>query len=133
MNRDLQTFYNFTQRTRVKVFDWLETLPPDVFTMQNDSFAYGSLSAIQTHVAECYLWWIGTVGLGAEEPTVNVDSVHALRSAFADVDITVLKALDSFTALDEPFTWTSPSGYTHTLTQRWLILHPITHEFHHYA
>ena len=57
--------------------------------------------------------------------------MEGLREAFTMVDTTALAALDSFTALDEPFTWTSPSGRTTTLTRRWLFLHPITHEFHH--
>ena len=132
MNEDLRTFYDLTQRTRAKVLGWLETLPPGVFTAQNDGFAYGSLSAIQAHVADCYLWWVGTVGLGsAEKPEIEANDVQALRSAFDRVDATVLQALDTFTDLDAPFVWTSPSGWTHTLTQRWLILHPITHEFHH--
>ena len=132
MNKDLNIFYDLTRRTRAKVFDWLETLPPNVFTKQSDSFAYGSLSAIQAHIADCYLWWVGTVGLGgADEPEIKVNDVQALRDAFARVDTTVLQALGSFTGLDAPFVWTSPSGWTHTLTRRWLILHPITHEFHH--
>ncbi len=132
MNQDLRTLYDLIQRTRAKVLDWLETLPPDVFTAQNDSFAYGSLSAIQTHVADCYLWWVGTVGLGGtEEPDVEANDVQALRDAFARVDTTVLAALGSFADLDAPLSWTSPTGSTHTLTQRWLILHPVTHEFHH--
>lgn len=131
MNQDLQTFYSLTQRTRAKVLAWLETLPPDVFTMQNGGFTYGSLSVVQAHVAECYLWWVGTVGLGAEEPTVKADNVHALRDAFAEVDATFTKALDSFVELDAPFIWRSPSGEDVALSRRWLILHPITHEFHH--
>ena len=131
MNQDLRTFYDLTQRTRAKVLDWLEALPPDVFTKHNSSFAYGSLSAIQAHVAECYLWWVGTVGLGAKEPVVKADDVRALRETFAEVDATVLAALDSFTNVDAPFVWTSSSGKDVTLSRRWLILHPITHEFHH--
>lgn len=131
MNQDLQAFYDLTQRTRAKVFDWLETLPPDVFTMQDDDFAYGSLSTIQAHIADCYFLWAGTVGLGAEKPRVKVDDIHALRRVFAQVDATVLQALDSFTDLDAPFIWTSPAGEDVKLTRRWLILHPITHEFHH--
>ncbi len=131
MNQDLRTFYDLTQRTRSKVLDWLEALPPEVFTRQHDGFAYGSLSAIQAHVADCYLWWIGTVGLGGiEEPEIKVDDVQALRRAFARVDATVLAALDSFTELDAPFIWTSPAGEI-KLSRRWLILQPITHEFHH--
>ena len=131
MNQDLRTFYDLTKRTRAKVLNWLETLPPNVFTMQDDSFAYGSLNAIQAHVAETYLWWVGTVGLGADEPTVEVDDVRTLRTVFAEVDAAVSKALNSFTDLDAPLIWTSPSGEDITLSRRWLILHPITHEFHH--
>jgi uncharacterized damage-inducible protein DinB len=96
-----------------------------------EDFAYGSLSAIYAHIADCYLWWVGAVGLGAEEREVHVDDVRALREAFAEVDATVWRALETFTAPDDPFTWTSPSGKVSTLTRRWLILHPITHEFHH--
>ncbi len=132
MNQDLRTFYDLTQRTRAKVLDWLETLPPEVFTRQHDGFAYGSLSAIQAHVADCYRLWVGTVGLGGVgEPRLEANDVQALRSAFARVDTTVLQALDSFTDLDAPFIWTSPSGEDVKLSRRWLILQPITHEFHH--
>ncbi len=131
MSQDLRVFYNLTQRTRDKVLNWLEALPPGVFRLQNDTFAYGSLSAIQLHVAETYLWWVGAIGLGAEELEVRADDVQTLREVFAVVDTTVLTALDTFTDLDAPFTWSSPSGKDVTLSKRWLILHPITHEFHH--
>ena len=40
---ELKIFYDLTRRTRAKVLGWLETLPPDVFTAQADSFAYGSV------------------------------------------------------------------------------------------
>ena len=84
MNEDLKTFYDLARRTREKVLDWLETLPPDVFTARDEGFAYGSLSAVQAHVADTYLWWVGTVGLGGvEEPKIKVSNVQALRSAFA--------------------------------------------------
>ena len=131
MNQDLQTFYDLTRRTRAGVLEWLETLPPEVFTREHEAFAFGSLKNIYAHIAACYLGWVGEVGLGREEVEVRVSDVAELREAFDEVDATLTEALESFTALDEPFTWTSPSGYMHTLTRRWLILHPITHEFHH--
>ena len=131
MNQDLRTFYDLAKRTRAKVFDWLATLPPEVFTHKHEQFAYGSLNNIYAHIADCYLWWVGDVGLGDEADDIKVNDVSELREAFAKVDATVARALESFADLDEPFTWTSPSGYTQTLTRRWLILHPITHEFHH--
>lgn len=131
MNQDLKTFYRLVRRTRAGVLDWFETLPPDAFTREHDTFAYGSLSKIYAHIADCYLWWVGTVGLGTAKSEVNAANVRALREAFAAVDATVLEALEAFTAIDDPFSWTWPKGETSTLTQRWLILHTITHEFHH--
>lgn len=131
MNQDLTTFYSLTRRTRTGVLDWLATLPENVFTREHDAFAFGSLRNIYAHVAACYLKWVGTVGLGREGAEVRVRDVNELREAFSAVDATLAEALETFTALDQPFTWTSASGYTHTLTRRWLILHPITHEFHH--
>jgi uncharacterized damage-inducible protein DinB len=131
MNQDLQTFYELNKRTRAGVLDWLATLPPEVFTLEHETFAYGSLRNIYAHIADCYQWWIGAVGLGGHVTEVKVKDVNELRVAFNTVDAAVAKALGTFSAPDEPFTWTSPTGYAHTLTQRWLILHPVTHEFHH--
>jgi uncharacterized damage-inducible protein DinB len=130
-NRDLEIFYDLARRTRSKVLDWLETLPPDVFTLEHEQFAYGSLRNIYAHSADCYLWWVGSVGLGREEVEMKVGDVSELRAAFTRVDATVAEALETFADLDTPLTWTSPSGHAHSLTKRWLIVHPITHEFHH--
>ena len=131
MNRDLKTFYILTRRTRAGVLDWLEHLPTEVFTREHDAFAFGSLRNIYTHVAATYLYWAGTVGLGSEAAEVKVRDVNELREAFSVVDATVTEALETFAALDEPFTWTFSSGNTLTSTRRWLVLHPVTHEFHH--
>lgn len=131
MNQDLATFYGLVRRTRAGVLDWLETLPPEALTLEHTDFAYGSLSAIYAHIADCYGWWVGAVGLGAENREVKAGDVRALRVAFRAVDATVEEALRTFVRLDEPFPWTAPTGKTETLTRRWLLLHPITHEFHH--
>ena len=131
MNQDLKTFYDLTRRTRSGVLDWFDTLPPDVFTTVNEGVAYGSLCGVYAHIAECYLWWVGTVGLGKAERDIKARGGDALREAFTEVDAILSEALETFSALDEPFPWTSPTGWTSRLTRRWLILHPITHEFHH--
>ena len=34
-------------------------------------------------------------------------------------------------ALDEPLGWNEALGKESALTRRWLILHSVTHEFHH--
>lgn len=128
---DLKHFYQLVRRTRTGVLDWLETLPPEVLMEKRGDFAFGSLSGIYAHICDCYLRWVGWVGLGQDERFVPAGSIRTLRDGFAQVDAVVEEALASFTDLDEPFSWTSPEGYEEVLTRRWLILHPITHEFHH--
>jgi uncharacterized damage-inducible protein DinB len=127
MNQDLKMFYDLAKRTRTKVLDWLETLPPEIFTLEHEAFAFGSLRNIYVHVADCYLGWVGEVGLKHEPIEIKVNHVSELRAIFDKVDDALAKALETFDDPDKPFT--SPSGQT--LTQRWLILHTITHEFHH--
>jgi uncharacterized damage-inducible protein DinB len=131
MNEDLRSFYGLVRRTRSGVFDWLETLPTDVVVEERPDFAFGSIGSIYAHVADCYHWWVGTAGLGYDRLEVQEQGVPALRKAFDRVDAVVAEALAKFTHLDEPLPWTSPEGYQEVLSRRWLILHPITHEFHH--
>lgn len=132
MNEELATFYRLVRRTRAGVLDWLEGLPPDVLTEMRADFAFGSLDRIYAHVADCYLWWVGTVGLGREDlSAVAGGTVGALRDAFTAVDAAVDEALATFEDLDARLPWTSPDGYDEVLSRRWLLVHPITHEFHH--
>ena len=131
MNADLETFYSLTIRTRAGLLEWLETLPVQVFTAQREDFAYGSLNAIYSHIADCYWHWTGAVGLSLPAAERLVSNVAELRAYFAQVDDVVMRAITSFEDWDEALSYTSSSGRTELLTRRWLILHPITHEFHH--
>ena len=131
MADELSTLYRLVRTTRAGVFDWLESLPPHVLTTQRDDFAFGSLDRIFAHVADCYLWWVASVGMGRERREISSGSVAALREGFDLVDRTVAEALATFSDWDDPLTWTSPEGYEEVLSRRWLLQHPITHEFHH--
>lgn len=128
---DLETFYTLVRRTRSGVLDWLESLPAGVLNASRDDFAYGSLSGIYSHIASCYLVWLARGGVGEAPGTIQARSAAELRAVFTSVDEAVASALATFTAWDEPFVWRHSSGFQETLTRRWLILHPITHEFHH--
>ncbi len=130
MAQDLGTFYDLVRRTRAGVLDWLEQLPPEVYSAEREDFAFGSLARIFSHVAECYLLWLSRGGVGRAERGLYASDVTALREAFALVDAAVAEALSTFDAWDEPFVFRG-NDWEETLTQRWLILHPITHEFHH--
>lgn len=132
MNCDLRAFYAMTMATRAGVLDWLDGLPEGVLTKRDDRFAFGSLAAIFSHVADTYVGWVGTVGLGDPDERIEATTVRALRAAFHRVDATVARALEAFAATDEPVARIDPgSGETWRYDRRWLILHPITHEFHH--
>jgi uncharacterized damage-inducible protein DinB len=120
------------RQTRQVMLEWLETLPQEVFCQTRDDFAFGSLQKIYTHIPECYLYWVEHTGLQKPwqgDPIVN--TARDLRRVFERVDSVVLEALEQFQSLDEPLVWTSSKGQTEVLSQRWLLLHPITHEFHH--
>jgi uncharacterized damage-inducible protein DinB len=132
VNDDLATLYRLVRRTRGGVLDWLGTLPAAVLTERRTDFAFGSLDRIYAHVADCYLWWVDSVGFGrVPSAPVEAGSVDALRAAFARVDAVVEEALATYEDLDAPFDWTAPEGHQETLSRRWLLLHPCTHEFHH--
>lgn len=119
MNDDLAIFYRLARRTRAGVLDWLATLPSEVLIEVRSDFAFGSLDRIYAHVADCYLWWVGTVGLGRpDEPAIIAGSVEALRTAFDRVDAAVAEALATFEDVDAPWPWTSPEGFPETLSRR---------------
>lgn len=56
---------------------------------------------------------------------------QAMRAAFREVDRVVEQACASFIQPDEVFELIRPGRDRLQVTQRWLIMHPITHEFHH--
>lgn len=133
MNDDLRGFYRLVQGSRERVFGWAQSLPPEVYTTERPDFAYGSIRNIQAHVADCYLAWVGERGLGLSVPEVGaaqLPDVQVMRRRYAEVDGVVERALDKFTEMDAPLL--IPHGdSTLEVTRRWLLLHPITHEFHH--
>jgi uncharacterized damage-inducible protein DinB len=134
MNDDLKLMYGWVKRTREVLFEYTESLPKDVYTLEHPDFAYGSIRNIHAHVADCYLWWVGHVGLGREGTDLNASSipdVQAMRQKFLEVDAVLEEVLEKFTRSDEAFTFERPGHPRRQLTQRWLIVHPVTHEFHH--
>ncbi|AWR87505.1 DinB family protein [Meiothermus taiwanensis] len=135
MNDDLRVFYGWVQRSREILFRYCESLPPEIYTQERSDFGYGSIRNLHVHVADCYLWWVGVVGMGhpkADLKGADFPNVAAVRAVFEGVDRLVEEALSSFDRLDEVYVWTHPSmGWKINVSQRWLLMHPITHEFHH--
>lgn len=134
MDNSLAVMYDLVKRTRDTLFDFTESLPPEIYTFEHPDFAYGSLRNIQAHVAGCYSFWLAEMALELESPPKNFErlpNAPAMRAAFVGIDGLVLQALEAFQNLDAPLELTLPEGNPMMVSQRWLILHPITHEFHH--
>jgi uncharacterized damage-inducible protein DinB len=136
VNDDLRTLYGWVKRTREILFEYTQSLPNDVYTLEKPEFAYGSIRNVHAHVAQCYLWWIGRIGLNLDwaalEPhPSSLTDVPAMRQQFRTVDTVVEQALEAFTTPDAILEFQHPRDGRLKLTQRWLVMHPITHEFHH--
>src|SRR5690606_41424338 len=82
MADDLRTFYDMVRRTRAGVLDWLDTLPEDVLNADRDDFAFGSLSRIFSHVAECYLLRLSRGGVGRPARGLHATNGDGLPQAF---------------------------------------------------
>jgi len=132
MNEELRMFYGWVKASREHLFAWAESLPSEVYTRESPDFAYGSLRNVQAHIADCYLLWVRKCGLQQSHPPLKTSAseVTAMRQVYAAVDRVLEQAFEQFTQLDEPLEIQFPDGAVQ-VTQRWLIMHPITHEFHH--
>jgi uncharacterized damage-inducible protein DinB len=144
VDASLPLVYGWLKRTREVLFEYTDRLPNEVYTLEHPDFAYGSIRNIHAHVAECYLWWVGTMGFGAmglgaggsgrpveEFDPSSLPDANSIRAKFAEVDALLEEAFEQFTSLDAPLEVVRPGRDTLLVSQRWLVMHPITHEFHH--
>jgi uncharacterized damage-inducible protein DinB len=135
MNDELKLMYGWVHRTREVLFSFTDSLPSEIYTLERPDFAYGSIRNIHAHVADCYLYWVGSLGLKYNEaklliPKEQITDSKTMRERFAFVDSIVTQALETFDNLDAKLEHQQQHG-VEILSQRWLIVHPITHEFHH--
>jgi uncharacterized damage-inducible protein DinB len=123
---DLALLYEWARRTRAVVFRYVASVPEAVQARRHEAF-HGSMLGLLMHSAECYLHWITHVGLGGESvPRIEPRDLAAVQARFRLVDDAVAEALARPQEIDRPRVWRGEH-----VTLRWLVLHPITHEFHH--
>jgi uncharacterized damage-inducible protein DinB len=135
---DLSFLVQQTQSMRRELLSFLATLPAEVLTSSFPEYGQGSVLSTLTHVADCYGGWVGRTLLEehwafAETPNDKTpDDLPALTERFAGVDALLERALVCPRMLTgDVFPYTRDSGEVRQVSPRWLVLHPITHEFHH--
>ncbi len=160
MNPSLPLMYDWVKRTREKLFEYTESLPNKMYLQEQPGLPSSSLRDIHAHVANMYEWFIGRFYMGVEPyqqqlaalppsevathaarteaiialeraETLRLTDVSAMRRKFLEVDTLLERAFETFDGLDEPFEITRASGRRTVVTQRWLLVSNITHEFHH--
>jgi len=132
VNDDLRALYGWVRGSRERVFRWTESLPRDVYALECPDFAYGSIRNIHAHVVDCYQVWVAARLLGGPRPPdTAAGDVAAMRAAFSAVDDAMECAFSTVGDLDAPVVIDLPDWDPLTVTGRWLLMHPITHEFHH--
>ncbi|MDI3318057.1 MAG: DinB family protein [Bacillota bacterium] len=131
----IRTVYDWVRATRQALLDHLEGWPPELYRRPLELLAGESVRDRHVHIAEGYVVWLERVGLQersfADPAPGEVPDARRARALFAEVDRLVERFLARFEGeLDRPLPrrW---KGEELELTPRWLLAHPITHEFHH--
>jgi uncharacterized damage-inducible protein DinB len=127
--------YDWIQRTRETLFRYCETMSPEDYVKELESFGGDSVLSLHVHVADCYRGWLGNRALGKSLPSITPDSVNnvqEMREIFKETDALVHEFLNKFKGnWDETIQVTFRSGDSAEFTALWLFTHTTTHEFHH--
>ncbi|GAB3850018.1 DinB family protein [Hymenobacter terrigena] len=128
--------YALVASARGVLLDYCASLAPAHFVAPVAAMNGGSIRDLLVHVAGCYDYWLGQVGLSWEavnpQPEAVAD-VATLRAVFAGVDALVADFSQHYLA-----EWLEPKSFILPrqpqpleLTPLQLFTHTITHEFHH--
>ena len=160
MDSSLPLMYAWVRQTRERLFEYVESLPNKVYVQDQPGLPSSSLRDIHAHVTNSYEWWVGRFCIGVEPyqqqlaalplselathaarieaiialeraETLRLTDVTAMRTKFLEVDSLLEGAFETFDRLDQPFEITKASGRRTMVTQRWVLMRTITHEFHH--
>ena len=118
------------------MFQYLETMPPQVLNEEQAALGNRSLASLLTHVANNYLYWMDQVAL-EEKPSyfqeASIQHMVDARRQFAAVDRNVYRFLEHYTSLEDlPRMMQVPHLNTHGhFSPLDIFTHVTTHEFHH--
>lgn len=133
--------YKWVKQNREVLLDFCSELKPDDFSRQLDGFGFQSIKEALVHIADCYIAWLGSyVLLKTKRPitpkeNISQKSLDDIKLRFDLVDKYVNEVIDTFSEeMNEPIQRHIPwreSGDEISITPMKLLIHTITHEYHH--
>lgn len=135
-----QNQYKWVQHTRGTLLDFCRNLEPNDFTRPN-GYGWQSVRDSLVHIADCYIAWLGSfVLLKTKKPLTPKEerlrfNMDEIKVRFELVDSLVNEVFELLgNKLDVPIERKIPWRETTeilTITPGKLLMHTITHEFHH--
>ncbi|MFC5448185.1 DinB family protein [Paenibacillus aestuarii] len=136
-----QLEYKWVKQTRDELLRFCGELTPEDFARNLETFGDQSVRGLLMHMADCYHAWLNAYLLaGTTKPLTPKDivqhyTIEDVRARFAAADELVEQVMAVFAdRLDEAIVKRIPwreNGDSVSLTARKLLLHTVTHEFHH--
>jgi uncharacterized damage-inducible protein DinB len=132
--------YEWVKQTRIVLLDFCSELETNDFTRQM-GFGWQSVRDTLVHIADCYNAWLGSfVLLKTKKPLTSKEQLlklglDVIKIRFEQVDSYVNEVFDVLAdqmdvAIERAIPWRD-GGETISITPSKLLMHAITHEFHH--
>jgi uncharacterized damage-inducible protein DinB len=137
-----QNDYEWVKQARNILFDFCEEIESNDFTRHMPGFGFSTIRDALVHVADCYIAWIGSFALlQTKKPLTPKEFLHQMdiqgvRERFAISDKYVndffktLSPENRNTIIEREAPWRN-NGEIIAVKPNKLLLHTITHEFHH--
>ncbi|MCF6411575.1 DinB family protein [Pseudalkalibacillus salsuginis] len=132
--------YEWVKENREVLLDFCSKIDPNDFTREM-VFGWQNVRDTLVHVANCYHAWLGSfVLLQTKKPITPRENLPAIgmeeiRVLFGNADTYVNEVLESYALKwDEPIVQPIPwreSSEAISMTPRKLLMHTVTHEYHH--
>jgi len=136
-----QNEYKWVKQNRITLLNFCSELKPDDFSRQLDGFGFQSIKEALVHTADCYIAWLGSyVLLKTKRPltpkeNISQISLEDIKLRFDLVDTYLNEVIDTFSEemnlpIQRHIPWRE-SGDEISITPMKLLIHTITHEYHH--
>jgi len=136
-----QREYDWVKQNRKVLLDFCSVLDEKDFNLRVEGFGFQSIKETLIHVADCYHAWIGsfillktTKPITPKEHVIHV-SINDIKQRFEQADKFVNEFFETYSEqMDVPIQKSIPWRVAEeiiSMTPRKLMMHTITHEYHH--